>query len=126
MTDICSIWAYHDILESGKVSRLHGMYLSVFSENNEPLTMNQAIIKFKEKFKDFPYKTHHGMGSRISELTDKGFLKKFDMVRCDLTRKTVNRWIYTGKRESKRKIVVKMVCSHCKGCGSVDKVFYAD
>lgn len=126
MTNICSVWAYHEILESGKLARLHGMYLAVFSEASKPLTMNQSIERFKIKFKDLPYKTNHGMGSRISELTDMGFLEKFDMVKCEHTLKTVNRWVYTGRKQPKEKIYEFVCCPRCNGLGKLTKAIYKD
>jgi hypothetical protein len=125
--DQCSIWSYEEIVESGRLAQLHGMYLSLFSEQlNNPLTVNQVVRLFADKFKEYPYKTHHGLGSRISELEQMGFLKKFDLVKCEYTHKTVNRWIYTGRRYKKKKISIKVPCPYCEGKGEVQKEIYVD
>jgi hypothetical protein len=124
MADICSIWAYNDIVDSGKVGKLQAMYLSIFSECNTPLTVNQFIIKYKEVFGERPYKTHHGMGSRISELCDMGFLNMFDKVKCEFTGKTVNRWIYSGRTEPFDSEMITQICSSCFGSGHVTKKTY--
>lgn len=126
MTDQCSIWAYQDILESGKIGRLHGMYLSIFSESGKPLTVHQVIERFKLKFKDSPYKTHHGFGSRISELTEIGFLKKYDTVRCEHSNQIVNRWIWTGRKIPKIKSIRRICCPKCEGKGKIDVFEYLD
>ncbi len=125
-TDICSVWAYDEIVKSGLVGRLQAMYLSIFvSVYPRPLTVHQVIEIFSERFAKEPYKTHHGLGSRITELTQLGFLRKQDRVVCEMSKKQVNRWLWTERRTPLSYKIEWVACRVCDGKGGkLRKVYY--
>ena len=122
MTDVCSAWAYHDILQSGYLGERQSMYLAVFAESPDPLTAWEATQEIEARFgKGF---SKNGIGSRLSELVDMGFLSKHDKVHCPNTQQTVNRWRYTGTKRPKTKRWVSRACPHCNGSGAQTKEEY--
>jgi len=123
MTDICSVWAYQDITESGYVGERQGMFLSILVEAYpSALTGKQIVSQVERKFG--AYFSKFGLGSRLAELTEMGFIKKHDKVVCEHTHQTVNRWVYTGSKFPRRKEVVSRECPHCGGCGVQTKEEY--
>jgi len=120
------VWAYHEIVESGMVGRLQAMYLSVFVDAYPaPQTVNQIIDRFAARFHHEPYTTHHGFGSRISELTEMGFLRKVDQVKCEQSQKIVNRWVWTERTAPLASREESVSCEKCCGTGQrVKKIYY--
>jgi hypothetical protein len=120
MTDICSIWAYDDIKLSGYVGKRQAQYLHVFTLSSLPLTHREASQLVN---KVFSLKVPERNG-RIRELEDMGFIEKVDHVICEHTKKTVNRWRYTGRKIPLIDFEKECVCDKCGGTGKVKvKVF---
>ena len=93
-TDICSVWAYEEIKESGYIGKAQAMYMSVFCGSTRlPLTHLQATKLVEKRF----FVKMPERNGRVAELEEKGFLEKFDHVVCEFTGKTVNRWQWTGR-----------------------------
>lgn len=116
-TDICSIWAYHDMLDSGYISRREAEVLNAFSNISymKPLTgLEVTQIIGREIL------SSETTRSRISALTRKGFLKKHDIVLCPQTHRHVNRWIYTGRKKPFDRVKECITCPRCKGAGTVE------
>lgn len=126
MVDQCSVWAYEDIKETGRLGRLQGMFLAVYCAAQRPLTAYQAFQEFKKIFGEYPQKSLHGMGSRITELEAFGFLEKIGVVQCEYTHKKVNQWRYTGRKTPKIKSIKRVCCPRCNGKGVVDVYEYLD
>lgn len=127
MVDQCSIWAYQEILDSGRLGKIQAIFLSIFSSSGQPLTAAEAVEKFKEFNGSIQRKTSvYGIGPRLSELEAMGFLEKFDIVKCHSTNKRVNRWRYTGRKIPKIKSVKRICCPRCDGKGIVDVFEYLD
>lgn len=124
MTDICSIWAYHDIVESGFVGERQAQYLSVFVEENRPLTSDEAAELIKKKFGIGI--SGSGRGSRLSELEEKGFIIKIDKVKSPHTNHQVNRWKWTGRKQPFEKKLVNIKCPYCQGKGIVQELCFFD
>jgi len=121
-TDICSIWAYHEIIDSGYMGEKQSMYLAVFSENpDRNFTHKQAV---REIYTQFGVRVPVYDG-RITELEKKGFLKKDAIIKCEFTRKKVNAWIYTGRRSPKEYEMVTKCCPKCKGFGMISEKEYS-
>lgn len=120
MADICSIWSYHEIEESGYLSKRRARVLSIFTENPTRLFTATECVQM------------HGRGvsettrNRITELEQMGFLEKVDTVECPLTKKTVNRWRWTGRKVPKIWREIKVICRHCEGTGHVYKKEWYD
>jgi len=126
-TDICSIWAYDDLKESGALGRLQKDYLYVFVQAYpEALSTDQLVSRFREIHNRAPYRSNCGLGSRITELTTMGFLEKVDQITSDITKKTVNRWKWTGRKTPLPKRIETCTCPHCNGSGSITKEVYYD
>ncbi len=127
--DDCSRWAYKEIMASGYVGRIQGLYLSVFVDAGEPLTAKQAVLQVVERMglsalgKDDKWAQHRNSHlewtPRLSELEQMGFIQKYDIVECEITGKRVNRWIYTGSRKPLPFHIVDKSCPRCKGHGFV-------
>lgn len=116
--DICSIWAYEDIKRSGYLGHKQALVLSVFAGNpNTPMKATDVVESLGRTVSETTR-------TRISELERMGFLRKYDRVVCDLTKKTVNRWIYTGNRKPLSYKKMEVCCIHCKGKGTVIKKIY--
>lgn len=113
MKDICSIWAYEDIKTTGSLSKRMAMYLSIFVDlYPHPLTAREATGKVKDKFGFiFPVSSYT---ARCSDLEKMGFIKKTDQVKCQISNKIVNRWIYTGRKEPKETQIMSVCCPTCK------------
>lgn len=121
-TDICSIWAYDDIKASGYVGRRQAQYIHVFSISSVPLTHREASAIVN---KTFGLKVPERNG-RIRELEDMGFIEKVDQVICPATKKTVNRWRYTGRKVPLKASEEICVCDKCDGSGKIRVKVYKD
>jgi len=123
MTNMCSAWAYEEIIQSGSLSERLAMYLSVFVDAHpESMTAREATEMVKEKFGfDFPVSSYV---ARCSDLSNMGFLKAVDIVRCEISGKRVNKWAYTGRRAPYNSEVMEVECPNCKGRGMVEKKVY--
>ena len=118
MTDICSIWTYEEIKESGVIGNLQASVLAIFAQDpTVPRTCSEIVLSLGRT-------VHETYAPRIKELTDMGFLVKFDKVRDKDSKKLVNRWIYTGRKKPYPKKLVKMCCPKCKGEGIIEKEVY--
>ena len=91
-TDLCSRWAYSEIIESGYVGKRQGQYLFIFSRENLPMTHREVSALVNKEF-NLIVPERNG---RVAELEAMGFIRKYDKVRCSYTRKFVNRWVWTG------------------------------
>jgi len=121
LSNICSVWAYHEIVADGTVGKHQAMYLQEFS-SGEPLTHKQVVKLIEEDFSiDVPC-----YGGRIRELEEMGFIEKHDIVVCEFTHKKVNRWIFTGRRTPLPKEKIEITCPHCEGVGKIKKEVYKD
>ena len=127
MTDICSIWAYQEIKESGQLGDRQAMFLSCIIDANayhhSPSAReigNLVIAKFGIGF------SRNGLGSRLSELERLGYIKKDGIKIDNQTLKKVNGWKYTGRKESKLKNPVAVACKCCKGTGVVIRNVFLD
>ena len=120
MKDLCTIWAYDDIKKTGYISDRQAMYLSVFSEAYpDGLTKREASEIVVERFKVGFSKC--GFGSRISELENLGFLEKDGYALDPITKKKVNVWRYTQRKDPIILIEVCAECPHCNGRGKIKK-----
>lgn len=124
-TDVCSIASYKELMKTGNLGRLQAMFLDIFIRSYpEPLTAWQATRRVEDLYgTGFSI---NGIGSRLSELGKMGFLDKHDRARCTHTQKIVNRWIYTGRKSPKEKIIRKCCCDKCEGRGFVMEEVYID
>lgn len=112
--------SYEAIKQSGEMSKSQVMYLSVFADSVEPFTHREATYHVLSIFgKGMPARN-----SRISELEQMGFLKKYDTVKDDVTGHEVNRWIWTGRKNALICKETFVQCSHCEGKGGrVQRVY---
>jgi len=118
MTDICSIWTYEEIKASGVVGNLQASILSIFAQKPiVPKTCSEIVHVLG-------FTVHETHAPRIKELTDMGFLVKFDKVRDKNSKKLVNRWIYTGRKKPYPKKFIRMCCPKCNGDGWIEKNVY--
>jgi len=124
MRDICSKWAYDEIVESGYVSKRQAMFLDVLSCSEAPLTANQIVkqiaVRFEKRF------SISGIGSRLSELETKGFIKKQGKTVCEQTNKRVNQYVFTGRKAPFPKKMMRKECSCCEGKGFTFKEEFYD
>lgn len=121
--DICSIWAYEDIMKTKYLGQMQAKFLSVLSDAYpKALTAKEIVTEVEKKFGEKFSK--YGLGSRITELTQKGFLVKYDQVVCPESGQKVNRWIYTGNRIPLPYKKEEVCCSKCKGTGIIIKKIY--
>ena len=120
MVDDCSVWAYHEIVDSGYLGERQAQFLSIFVRECRPLIFLEAT-RLVEKVFGRVGKTSTGSGSRVSELTQAGYLEKVDMVKCDVTGMTVNRWRWTGRKIPYDTKFVEVVCPYCNGVGKISK-----
>ena len=118
--DICSVWAYDEIKESGYLGKRQAQYLFIFSREMRPLTHKQAT-KLAES--EFSIRLPERNG-RIAELEEMGFLRKHDVVVCEVTNHKVNRWMFTGRKTPFESDMVMMPCPHCEGIGQIKQKFY--
>lgn len=115
MTDQCSLWAWEDINKSEYIGLMHKRYLHVFVQSKVPLTHYQASMLVNAEFKiNVPARN-----GRIAELTQMGYLKKVDQVRCEETNHIVNRWMWTQTREPTVNEDIEIECPHCHGRGKI-------
>jgi len=120
MTDICSVWAYEEIKKSGYVGKNQARYLFIFASYKYPLTHYEATKKVEEAF----YCEMPERNGRIAELEAAGFIEKVDIVICQKSNKSVNRWKYTGRKTPLPTKEVWGTCEHCNGSGNVKKTIY--
>ena len=126
MKDICAIWAYYEIKESGVLTKQRARYLSIFSEAYpESLCMAQVEKILTEKFGAPP--SSRGYGGRVSELEARGFLVKAKKDKSTQTTRTVNYWKWTGRKKPLPSRMVWKECSECAGKGHKQvEEFYED
>ena len=123
MTDICSVWSYQEIKDSGYLGKRQAMYLSIFiKEDRRPFTHKEASDQVCLKF-GIRVPERNG---RIAELEEMGFIEKYDHVRCMITKKLVNRWRWTGRYEPLEKRERSCECDKCGGTGYIMKAFYVN
>jgi len=122
MTDICSIWAYHEIRESGLLGKRQAQFIFIFVRERRALTVREVVTMIDREFGETF--SLNGIGSRISELTDMGYLEKYDHVLEN--GKRVNRWIWTGAKRPFPKRIVAKQCSRCEGIGTIRVEEYYD
>ena len=118
MTDICSIWAYEEIKQSGYLGARQAMFLSVFVESSKPLTAKEANDLVGKKF-GIDTDGYKYDARRLSELEAMGFIRKADHVKCFFTGNTVNRWRYSGRTQPYPQEKATVFCPHCNGRGVV-------
>lgn len=120
MTDICSVWAYHEIVGSGRVGKLQAQVLSIFSEAYpRAVYANELLEEMRKRFD--PSVMQHSVAPRISELVHMGLLEAKGMKESEITNKTVNVWAWTGNKNPKIKMMRLCRCKHCDGRGSLMK-----
>lgn len=118
MTDICSIWSYQEILDDGYLGKKQARVLSIFTESYpKPLTATDVVKLIGRGVSE-------NTRNRITELEQMGFLDKFDIIQCPNTRKKVNRWIFSGRKNPRVKRIVCIDCPRCKGAGEIDIRIY--
>lgn len=118
--DICSVWAYCEIKDSGYVGLRQSQYLYIFANASGPMTHREATEATQNEFMiRLPERN-----GRIAELEEMGFLEKVDMIECPITKKTVNRWGYTGRKRPLPKETVQVECEKCCGKGYYNKDIY--
>ena len=119
MTDVCSVWAYEEIIRSGYLGKRQAVVLEFFIQAKRPMTATQAVENFGRTVSETTR-------TRISELTHMGFLRKIEHSECELTGKIVNKWVYTGRRAPKPKRLSRVTCLKCAGTGVVETEVYYD
>lgn len=125
-TDICSIWAYHEIMDSGLLGERQAIVLSIFSEHPDtPLTATQVVsmIHRGDNYKTSELESST-LRNRIAELRHMGFVRNVDKAKCQLSGKTVNRWQYTGRKIPLTKSIQTICCPKCDGRGEVEATVY--
>lgn len=88
-----SIEAYHKIRDDGLLSERRWQVYDVLTEHG-PMTGNQSILKFKEKYPHIGINTGAIM-TRLSELRDRGVVKELGEVKCPISGHQVILWDVT-------------------------------
>ena len=89
MTDRLSDKAYDELKAKNSVEHDQLSVLNIFRKAGQPLTARDA---FNMAHADGLSINFNGVRSRITELTDKEMLEKYDKATDSETGKTVNRW----------------------------------
>jgi len=119
--DICSIWSYEDILNSGYLGERQARVLAIFSMNPDRSFTGTEIVQMMSG-RAFSENTRN----RITELEQYGFLDKVDMVEDVHSNKVVNRWRYNGRTKPRKWREEETPCSKCSGNGKVIVKHYYD
>lgn len=112
--------AYDELKSSGELGKSQAMYLVVFMSTGAPLSHLQATHYVEQMFgKKMPARN-----GRIAELEERGFIRKHDVEECPVTKKSVNRWIWTGRTTPLESKDEWRECRHCEGKGGkVERVY---
>ena len=121
MSDICSIWAYEDIVTSGWLGDKQARVLAIFTRNPEK-EFTASEIKRGLIIKSMS----ETVRNRITELNDMGFLEKVSIVFDEITEKHVNTWRWTGRKIPLPKSSIELCCPRCKGSGKITRVIYGE
>lgn len=113
MKDTCSIQALAELKRSGKQKTDAAAVLTIFKWTGRPMTAREVL---KELTGEAAVGLN-GVRSRITELTEAGFLKKEGRAIELDGRCTVNCWVYTGKTGQLPTERVWEKCEHCQGRG---------
>lgn len=122
MTNICSVWAYNDIVASGFTGKRQGQHLYIFARERRPLTHREVTELVKDEFRIWIDQR----GSRVSELEQCGLIRKVDKIKCPVTNMTVNRWQWTGRRVPLESKEAEVKCDKCHGTGKIEVIAYYD
>ena len=121
LNDQCSSESYRQLKESGDLGRSQSMYLSVFMDERKPMTHLEATEKVYQIFGV----TLPARNGRLAELETMGFVEKQDVVFCTKTRRSVNRWAWTGRTRPLESKTEWRQCQHCEGKGGrLEKVYF--
>jgi len=112
--DICSIWAYQEIVDSGYLGDKQAEVMAEFTSDPTSHTASEIVIKLKKQGR-----LSENIRNRITELTKMGYLEKLDKIKCPYTDKIVNRWKWTGKKDKASKELVLKTCPLCNGAGQI-------
>ena len=122
-TDICSIWAYEEIISSGYLGDKQSKVLKIFSENYpKEYTASEIVAKLGRGLSETTR-------NRITELCHMGFLRKKRKVYCSIAmqrgiKRLVNSFQYTGRKYPFPKIETEIECPKCGGTGKIKKEIY--
>lgn len=118
MTDPCSLWAYDDIVRSGYLGERQARVLEIFtSEPLERLTATDIVRRLGRGVSE-------GTRNRVTELEQMGFLKKVGVIKCPVTRRMVNQYLYTGRKKPLEYREEWTECRVCEGKGGKVKRHY--
>jgi len=113
MKDICSTQALEELKRSGKQKTDAAAVLTVFKLTGRPMTAREVLKQLTGE----AAVGLNGVRSRITELTEAGFLKKEGKAIEVDGRCSVNCWIFTGQTGPLPTERVFEKCEHCQGRG---------
>lgn len=120
MTDLCSIWAYEEIINSGYLGKKQSKVLSIFTSNpTQKYTATQIVEIIGRGVSETTR-------NRITELEQMGFLEKDGVVVCETTNRIVNLFKWSGRRNPFKKSIETFECHRCKGTGKMEKAIWRE
>jgi len=122
MTDPCSALALKQMADSKEIGKAQRLYLLIFMETGEAYTHRQVT----EQVWLMHQRRMPARNGRIAELESMGFIKKHDTQVDPVTRKLVNRWVWTGRMTAKASQRVWAKCHFCGGHGRVYRRVFTD
>lgn len=118
MIDECSKLAYQEIKRNGSIGERQLIVLGLFIDAYpHQLTAAQVVNKIGRGLSE-------NTRNRITELVERGFLAKAGRETCSITGRKVNSYCWTGRKNPLPKILKKIKCPKCLGCGEIEKEVY--
>ena len=117
MIDQCSIWSYDEMKTSGQLSKMLAEVLSVIIESKAPLQAANIRFFYEQRFKKGL--SRNAVCSKLVFLRQGGFIEKAGHEFDPITKRNVNVWRYTGRKEAKGEETFRIKCPRCNGKGKI-------
>jgi hypothetical protein len=120
MINLCSKEAHDEILRSGKLGERQMLVLGLFIDAHPgALTATSVVRRLGRGVSE-------NTRNRITELEKMGFLSVSGITKCEITKRNVQLYKWTGRLLPREKIQSKIVCPCCHGTGEIQKEVYVD
>lgn len=119
--DRMSIWSYEAIVESGYIGEKQAQVLAIFTQHpGTRFTASQVKRMMNVQSQS------ETIRNRITELTQKGMLKKSVPTTDEITKRAVNTWEWTGRLRPLEGTEEWCECKHCDGKGGKVQTVYRE
>lgn len=109
--DPCSVEAWQEIVRNGKLGKKQMAVLDLFCKAHpKALSATQIVRQMGRGVSE-------NVRNRVTELCQRGFLKKVSRDKCLITDQLVNFYQWTGRTTPVEVRVQCVTCPHCEGKG---------